>query len=78
MRLLMSFDTQHNINQIQNIGMVSFERYKLKNGLTVLLHHDKTTPMVVVNTLYDVGAGTKMKIKQDLPIFLNTSCLVAL
>ena len=36
--------------------MVSFERYKLKNGLTVLLHHDKTTPMVVVNTLYDVGA----------------------
>ena len=36
--------------------MVSFERYKLKNGLTVLLHQDKTTPMVVVNTLYDVGA----------------------
>ena len=36
--------------------MVEFQRYKLKNGLTVLLHQDKTTPMAVVNTLYDVGA----------------------
>ena len=36
--------------------MVEFQRYKLSNGLTVILHQDKTTPMVVVNTLYDVGA----------------------
>ncbi len=36
--------------------MIEFERYTLKNGLTVLLHQDKTTPMVVVNTLYNVGA----------------------
>ena len=36
--------------------MIEFERYKLKNGLTVILHHDPTTPMAVVNTLYDVGA----------------------
>jgi predicted Zn-dependent peptidase len=36
--------------------MIEFERYTLKNGLKVLLHHDKTTPMAVVNTLYDVGA----------------------
>ena len=36
--------------------MVEFQRYKLKNGLTVLLHQDKTTPMAVVNALYDVGA----------------------
>ena len=36
--------------------MVEFQRYKLENGLTVLLHQDKTTPMAVVNTLYDVGA----------------------
>ena len=58
--------------------MVSFERYKLKNGLTVLLHHDKTTPMVVVNTLYDVGARDENENKTDLPTFLNTSCLEAL
>ena len=36
--------------------MIEFERYTLENGLKVLLHHDKTTPMAVVNTLYDVGA----------------------
>ena len=36
--------------------MVKYERYCLDNGLTVLLHQDKTTPMVVVNTLYNVGA----------------------
>ncbi|MBU2020259.1 MAG: insulinase family protein [Bacteroidetes bacterium] len=36
--------------------MIQFEKFVLKNGLTVLLHHDQSTPMVVVNTLYDVGA----------------------
>ena len=36
--------------------MIVFDRYQLNNGLTVILHHDSTTPMVVVNTLYDVGA----------------------
>jgi predicted Zn-dependent peptidase len=36
--------------------MIVFDRYQLTNGLTVILHHDSTTPMVVVNTLYDVGA----------------------
>ncbi len=36
--------------------MIHFERYELKNGLKVLLHKDETTPMAVVNVLYDVGA----------------------
>ena len=36
--------------------MVNFERFILDNGLTVLFHKDATTPMAVVNTLYDVGA----------------------
>ena len=36
--------------------MIHFERFKLKNGLTVLFHKDVTTPMAVVNTLYNVGA----------------------
>ncbi len=36
--------------------MVKFERFKLQNGLTVLFHKDITTPMCVVNTLFDVGA----------------------
>ena len=36
--------------------MIEFEKFKLDNGLTVLFHRDVTTPMAVVNTLYDVGA----------------------
>lgn len=36
--------------------MINFERFVLDNGLTVLFHKDTTTPMAVVNTLYDVGA----------------------
>ena len=36
--------------------MIQFERFELTNGLKVLFHKDMTTPMAVVNTLYDVGA----------------------
>ncbi|WP_129713620.1 pitrilysin family protein [Pedobacter sp. SYP-B3415] len=36
--------------------MVSFNRFTLDNGLKVLVHEDPTTPMAVLNVLYDVGA----------------------
>jgi len=36
--------------------MVKFNRFTLDNGLRVLVHEDNTTPMAVVNILYDVGA----------------------
>ncbi|MES2799122.1 MAG: pitrilysin family protein [Bacteroidota bacterium] len=36
--------------------MIKFEKFTLKNNLRVLFHKDPTTPMVVVNTLFDVGA----------------------
>ena len=36
--------------------MIQFERFILPNGLRVLVHEDKSTPMAVVNVLYDVGA----------------------
>ncbi len=36
--------------------MIEFERFTLPNGLTVLVHHDVTTPIVAVNILYNVGA----------------------
>ncbi len=36
--------------------MVNFERFTLDNGLRVLVHQDTSTPMAVVNVLYDVGA----------------------
>jgi len=36
--------------------MVKFNRFTLNNGLKVLVHEDDTTPMAVLNILYDVGA----------------------
>jgi zinc protease len=36
--------------------MILFEKEVLANGLTVLVYTDKTTPMAVVNVLYNVGA----------------------
>ncbi len=36
--------------------MVQFERFVLSNGLKLLIHKDVSTPMAVVNVLYDVGA----------------------
>ncbi|MGN8055257.1 M16 family metallopeptidase [Pedobacter sp. 22163] len=36
--------------------MVDFNRFTLANGLKVLVHEDATTPMAVLNILYDVGA----------------------
>jgi predicted Zn-dependent peptidase len=36
--------------------MIDYERFKLANGLTILVHRDVSTPMVVLDILYDVGA----------------------
>ena len=36
--------------------MIGYTRFKLENGLTVLVHEDPSTPMVAVNVLYNVGA----------------------
>ncbi len=36
--------------------MIQYNRFTLDNGLTVLVHEDQSTPMAVVNVLYNVGA----------------------
>jgi zinc protease len=36
--------------------MIHYERFQLANGLRVLVHEDVSTPMAVINVLYDVGA----------------------
>ncbi|HKG67772.1 MAG TPA: pitrilysin family protein [Segetibacter sp.] len=36
--------------------MILYERFVLDNGLTVIVHEDHSTPMAVVNVMYDVGA----------------------
>jgi len=36
--------------------MISYKRFSLENGLRVLVHEDKSTPLVAMNILYDVGS----------------------
>ncbi|MFM2138286.1 MAG: hypothetical protein RJA57_593 [Bacteroidota bacterium] len=36
--------------------MIAFEKFTLPNGLRVIVHPDASTPMAVVNIMYDVGA----------------------
>ncbi len=39
---------------------IAFERYKLDNGLEVILHRDPSTPQVAVNVWYHVGSGDEV------------------
>ena len=41
----------------QGIPPLTHERYTLDNGLTVILHEDRSAPMVAVNVWYHVGSG---------------------
>ncbi len=36
--------------------MIQFEKFTLSNGLKVIFHKDPTTPLAIINTLFDVGA----------------------
>ncbi|WP_026463401.1 M16 family metallopeptidase [Adhaeribacter aquaticus] len=36
--------------------MIDFKEFTLDNGLQVIVHEDFTTPMAVINVLYDVGS----------------------
>ena len=36
--------------------MIQFQKTKLSNGLTLIVHEDKSTPLATVNILYRVGA----------------------
>lgn len=36
--------------------MIHYNKFTLANGLRVIVHEDHTTPMAVINVLYDIGA----------------------
>ena len=36
--------------------MINYKKFVLENGLRVLVHEDKSTPLVAINILYDVGS----------------------
>jgi len=37
--------------------VIAYEKYELDNGLTVILHEDKSDPLVHVDVTYHVGSG---------------------
>ena len=51
--------------------MIQFERFVLLNGLRVIVHEDSSTPMAVVNIMYDVGEEMKTRTVQVLRIYLS-------
>lgn len=38
------------------MGKINYERFVLKNGLTVIVHQDESTPLACLNIMYDVGS----------------------
>ncbi|RYG01274.1 MAG: insulinase family protein [Chitinophagaceae bacterium] len=36
--------------------MIKYDKFTLENGLRVIVHEDQSTPMAIVNVMYDVGA----------------------
>ena len=36
--------------------MINYKKFTLENGLKVLVHEDKSTPLIAMNILYDVGS----------------------
>ncbi len=48
------------VEQVSQSGdeiVIPFKKYKLDNGLTVVLHQDKSDPLVHVDVTYHVGSG---------------------
>ena len=41
----------------QDVPRIAFEKYTLPNGLEVILHEDRSVPLVVVHTYYKVGSA---------------------
>lgn len=56
--ILLSFLMTTNISAQNGVTLpeVKVKEYKLKNGLRVILHPDKSTPVVAVNVWYHVGS----------------------
>ncbi|HON53234.1 MAG TPA: insulinase family protein, partial [Bacteroidales bacterium] len=40
--------------------MINFDTFTLDNGLQCIVHSDKNTPFVAINTLYNVGSKHEM------------------
>jgi predicted Zn-dependent peptidase len=58
-----------------NAQKVAFTEYDLKNGLHVILHQDKTAPVVAVSVMYHVGSKDEKTDRTGLHTSLSTCCL---
>ena len=45
----------------QGIPKIQFDKYTLANGLEVILHQDRSVPLVAVEVYYKVGSGDEQK-----------------
>lgn len=54
------------MNNNRNLLNLSYEKFKLKNGLEVILHQDNSLPITTVNIWYKVGSANESKGKTGL------------
>jgi len=59
--ILFVFSSAVSVAQGKKDFKIPYERYKLANGLTVILHTDHSDPMVAVSILYHVGSARETK-----------------
>ena len=50
---------------------LKYEKYKLGNGLEVILYQNKNVPLAAVNLWYKVGSAQEKKVKPVSHISLN-------
>ena len=50
---------------------IEFEEYQLSNGLTVILHEDKSAPLVVVSVMYHVGSKNEREDRNGFAHFFE-------
>jgi predicted Zn-dependent peptidase len=56
---------------IAHAQKVSFTEYDLKNGLHVILHQDKTAPVVVTSVMYHVGSKDEIPTRTGFAHFFE-------
>ena len=44
----------------EKLPPIKYTEFKLKNGLRVIMHEDKSTPIVAVNVWYHVGSKNEV------------------
>ena len=54
---------------------ITFEKYTLPNGLKVILHQDKTAPVVAVSALYHVGSKNEDTARTGFAHFFGKQAL---